>query len=540
MTRSIPAILLAVVLLQAAPPPVLPDGVRQAAQRITAEGVKRDLDFLSSDDLKGRNTPSPGFDAAAQFIAARLKQAGFDPAGDNGTFFQHYTMREAEVDTAAASIEIGGRRFGFGDEFVMRAFAGPVTGTFPVVYVGHGWTVPGKQIDPFAGVDVKGKIVLAHGPRALPKGVDIPLIGRVNVGASTIFAEAQRRGAAAVVFIAQASALTGWAQARTQGTTQRELVPIVPSAYAAIPLTTLMITPAVAEALMAGERVGGAALVAGAESRDYPDSFQLTKSVALNITAKSTVDHHPYNVVAMLRGSDPVLRDEYVVIESHLDGAVGSRAVNGDDIYNAADDNATGSAGNLAVAEALAAGPRPKRSFVFLWDSGEERGLWGTRYFVSKPPVPLDRIVVEFNVDMIGANRAPGSPDANAAGATGPNEVYVIGPGVLSSGADALLNAVNASYLNLRLNRDHDRGDVEFFYPRSDAGPFLERGILTIGFTTGMHARYHLPADEARFLDPAKVESIARTIYVAAWAMANAAERPRIDKPMPAIVPNYR
>ena len=141
-----------------------------------------------------------------------MEKAGLEPAGDNGTFFQHYTMRESQVDTAAASIEIGGQRFRFGDDFVMRAFAGPVTGKLAVVYVGHGWTVPGKNIDPFAGVDVKGKVVLAHGPRALPKGVDIPLIGRVNVGATTVFAEAERRGAAAVIFIAQASALQNWAQ----------------------------------------------------------------------------------------------------------------------------------------------------------------------------------------------------------------------------------------------------------------------------------------------------------------------------------------
>ena len=155
----------------------------------------------------------------------RLAKAGLEPAGDNGTFLQHYTMRESEVDTAAASIEIDGRRFRFGDDFVMRAFAGPVTGKRAVVYVGHGWTVPGRNIDPFAGVDVKGKIVVAHGPRALPKGVDIPLIGRVNVGASTVFAEAERRGAAAVLFIAQASALTNWAQARTQNTTHARAPP---------------------------------------------------------------------------------------------------------------------------------------------------------------------------------------------------------------------------------------------------------------------------------------------------------------------------
>ena len=540
MTKHLTLLLLAGGVLLHAQTAGLPEPAGKAAERIRAEGLARDLDYLSSDALKGRNTPSPGFDQAAGFIAARVQKAGLEPAGDNGTFLQHYTMRESEVDTAAASMEIGGRRFRFGDDFVMRAFAGPVTGQLAVVYVGHGWTVPGRNIDPFAGVDVKGKVVLAHGPRALPKGVDIPLIGRVNVGATTVFAEAARRGAAAVIFIAQASALQNWAQGLNQNTTQRELVPIVPSAYAAVPITSMMVAPQVTSALMAGERVEGVALAARGELQDYPESFQLTKSIAVNIPAKATTEHQPYNVVAILKGSDPVLSQEYVVIESHLDGAVGTRAVNGDDIYNAADDNASGSAGTLAIAEALAAGPRPKRSIIFLWDSGEERGLWGTRFFVSRPPVPLERIVAEFNIDMIGANRAPGSPDADAAGTTGPNEVYMIGPGVLSASVDALLESANRSYLNLRFNREHDRDGSEFFYPRSDAGPFLERGILAIGLTTGMHARYHGPADEARFLDPGKMQAIARTILVMAWTLADSPERPRIDKPMPAIVPNYK
>lgn len=519
----------------------LPEAARKAADRITAAHLAKDLDFLASDALKGRNTPSPGFDTAAQFIVDRLKKAGLEPAGDDGTFLQHYTMREAIVDTETAAIEIAGRRFAFGDDFVMRAFAGPVSGSLPVVYVGHGWSVPGKNIDPFAGVDVKGKIVLAHGPRALPKGVDIPLIGRVNVGASTVFTEAHRRGAAAVMFIAQASALEGWAQARNQSTTVRELQPIVPSAYAALPITAVMVTPKVADALMAGERVDGATLVKRAEAQDYPESFQLTKSITLTVPAKSMTDHRPYNVVAILRGSDPVLRNEYVVIESHLDGAVGSRTVNGDDIYNSADDNATGSAGNLAIAESLAAAsPRPKRSMVFIWDSGEERGLWGTRYFVSKPPVPLSSIVAEINVDMIGANRAPGFPDVDEARTTGPNEVYVIGPNVMSPRISALLDATNKEYLNLKLNRDHDKPDSEFFYPRTDAGPFIERGILAIGFTTGIHNRYHLPSDEARFLDPNKMEAITRTILVSAWMLADLAERPSVEKALPQTVPDYR
>jgi Zn-dependent M28 family amino/carboxypeptidase len=280
------------------------------------------------------------------------------------------------------------------------------------------------------------------------------------------------------------------------------------------------------------------ALKKQAASRDFkPVPLGLSASMAIGNTLR-TIESR--NVVAKLEGSDPALKDEYITIESHLDGAVGSRAVDGDTIYNSADDNASGSAANLAIAEHLMTAPRPKRSIVFIWDSGEERGLWGTRYFVHQPPVPLEQIVAHINIDMIGANRAPGSPDAAAAGTTGPNEVYLIGPGVLSAQADALLEAVNRSYLNLRFNREHDRAESEFFYPRTDAGPFLERGILTIGFTTGIHARYHAPADEARFLDPKKMEAIARTAFAAAWMLADMSERPRIDKAIPKTVPRYK
>jgi Zn-dependent M28 family amino/carboxypeptidase len=172
-----------------------------------------------------------------------------------------------------------------------------------------------------------------------------------------------------------------------------------------------------------------------------------------------------------------------------------------------------------------------------MWDSGEEQGLWGTRRFVHAPPVPLSAIVAHINVDMIGASRRPGSADEALKTVTERNEVYLIGPRVLSAQAEVLLDRVNDSYLKLRFNREHDRADDEFFYPRTDAGPFLERGILTVGFTTGIHPRYHLPADEARFLDPLQMHAIARTVLASLWALADADERPGIDKPLPASVP---
>jgi hypothetical protein len=516
---------------------LFPATARAAAEGIEAEQVARDVEFLASDALLGRNTPSPGFDRAAEYIAERLERAGLTPLGDNGTYFQHYDLREETVDTTAY-LEIDGRRFLYGDDFVFRSFAGPLSDTLRVVYVGHGMTIPLGGIDPYAGLDVRGKLVLAHGPMAAPRGVEVRRIGRVTVDTNTAFVEAERRGAAAILFVEEIEA-EAWQ--RLRGVARRlELEPSVPSAYAAIPVTSIHLGPRVTEALLAGERISGEELIARGDSANYPASFELEKPVVVHILVAASVIHRPYNVVALLEGSDPVLAREHITIESHLDGAVGTAAIEGDSIYNAADDNASGSAANLAIAEQMTRAPRPRRSIVFIWDSGEERGLWGTRHFVHRPPVPLESIAAHFNIDMIGANRAPGFADSASPRVTEPDEVYLKGPGVLSTGVDSLLERVNRDYQRLRFNRDYDRPDSEFFYPRTDAGPFLERGVLTIGFGTGIHDRYHRPADEARYLDPEKIERIARMIFASVWALANASERPRIDKEIPAHVPRHR
>jgi Zn-dependent M28 family amino/carboxypeptidase len=520
-----------------AQPPALPAAVRSAAEAISEHQLAWDLAFLASDELRGRNTPSPGFDAAADYIATRLAHAGLTPAGEAGTFRQHYELRETRLDTDAAFIEVAGRRFGFGRDFVMRSLAAPVGGELPVVYVGHGWVIADRKIDPYAGVDVRGKLVLAHGPQVLPRGVTVQQIGRVSVGAEPPIPAAAARGALGVLFITQASDLVRWDEMRSSNIVRRELEPAVPSAYAAPPLASVLLGPTVTTALLDGEAVTADAAMRAGDRREFAASFQLAKRLRLHLPHGATTLYRPYNVVAMLEGSDPTLKNQAVTVFAHLDGAVGTRTVNGDATYNAADDNASGSAALLSIAEQMARAPRPKRTVVFVWDSGEEQGLWGTRWFVHSPPVPLAQIVAHFNVDMIGASRRPGSADASETGVTERNEVFLIGPQTLSRQAAVLLDRVNAEYLTLRFNRTYDTPDSEFFYPRTDAGPFLERGILTIGFTTGIHGRYHLPADEARALDPAQMHAIARTVLASVWMMADAAERPRIDQPMPKTVP---
>ena len=537
MLRIAPWLVVALFLQSAPAQPLLSNAARAAADRITADQLSKDLNFLSSDELLGRNTPSPGFDKAAAYIVERLQRAGVKPLGDDGTFYQRYVMRESRVDTENAVFEAAGKPFRSPDGFSLRSFAAPVSGTYPVVYIQHGWTMASRGIDPFAGVDVKGKVVVAHGPRANPKGIEVRQIGRINVDAVSALDEARRRGAVALLYIPQGDVPQGRGGGATM--TRKELEPPVPSAYAAPALTSALLSRAAADALFDGERITASELLRLGETSDYPAPFQLQKQITLRIPTSSSVDHRPYNVVAVIEGSDPVLRNEYITIESHLDGAVGTREVNGDRIYNSADDNATGSAGTLSIAEQIVK-LGPKRSLIFIWDSGEEQGLWGTRHFVGNPPVPLDRIVAHFNIDMIGATRAPGTADADSKEASGPNEVFLAGPGVLSKGVDAILERVNAEYLKMTFDRTYDKGDAQFFYPRTDAGPFLERGILTINFFTGLHPRYHQPADEAKYLDVKKMEAVTKTVFASVWALANVPERPRIDQPMPPTVPNYR
>ncbi|OGU03410.1 MAG: hypothetical protein A2085_04605, partial [Gemmatimonadetes bacterium GWC2_71_10] len=404
-----------------------------------------------------------------------------------------------------------------------------------VVYVGHGWRMPANNIDPYRGLDVAGKIVLAHA-NAMPPGMQ----GRPPAGSLPAARVALELGALAVVLIPTEGMLGAWERLQRQPVRYRELEPAVPSAYAQrARVPTLTLHPRALEALLEASGHTAAPLMTGAARGEFPTAFVVRRPVTLHLPAAVDQLRDGYNVVAKLEGSDPTLRGEYVTVFAHLDGAVGSAPASGDTVWNAADDNATGSAGVLRIAEELArAGvPRPRRSIIFVWDSGEEVGLWGSRAFVGRPVVPLDRIVTHFNIDMIGGTRAPGTADSAATELSGPGETWVIGPRGLSAELDSLIERVNRSYVNMRLDHTHDREGDQFLYPRTDAGPFLERGIPAVGFFTGMHARYHRPSDEAGYLDPVKMEQVTRTVLASVWMVANLPERPRFT--IPASVPRY-
>jgi Zn-dependent M28 family amino/carboxypeptidase len=218
------------------------------------------------------------------------------------------------------------------------------------------------------------------------------------------------------------------------------------------------------------------------------------------------------NVVAVLRGSDPVLRGEYVVLSAHMDHVGVGEPVNGDSIYNGADDDASGTAALLEVAEALAALPTaPRRSIIFLHVSGEEKGLLGSRWFSDHPTIPLAQIIANVNVDMIGRN----SPDS----------VVVIGKDYSTLGQ--VVNAVREERPEIGLVASDDIWPEERFFFRSDHYNFARKEIPSIFFFSGVHEDYHRPSDHVEKINAEKAARVSRYILHTVVDVANAAERPQ-------------
>jgi hypothetical protein len=217
------------------------------------------------------------------------------------------------------------------------------------------------------------------------------------------------------------------------------------------------------------------------------------------------------NVVGVLEGSDPVLKNEYIVLSAHMDHVGIGVPVDGDSIYNGADDDASGTTGVVELAEALSMpGARPKRSVIFLTVSGEEHGLWGSAWFSEHPAVPIGQIVADLNIDMIGRNWK--------------DTIVVIGKE--HSDLGATLDRVNRAHPELRMKAIDDIWPEENFYFRSDHYNFARKGVPILFFFNGTHPDYHGPNDEPDRIDAEKESRIVRLVYLITQEIGNTPERP--------------
>lgn len=240
------------------------------------------------------------------------------------------------------------------------------------------------------------------------------------------------------------------------------------------------------------------------------------------------------DVVAILPGADPVLQHQYLIISAHLDHLGVGRPVDGDAIYNGADDDGSGSTALLALARAYAQGPRPRRSIAFIWHAGEEEGLWGSQYFTHFPTIAMADVITDLNMDMIGRSKPAGDDDPADAHLTAAHEIYVIGPQVSSADLERTLETVNAGDERLLLNHYYDRtDDPERIFYRSDHFNYAAQGIPIIFFFDGVHRDYHQPGDEPQKIDYEKMQAVARTVYALGWRLANQDTVPHLNRSLP-------
>ena len=238
------------------------------------------------------------------------------------------------------------------------------------------------------------------------------------------------------------------------------------------------------------------------------------------------------NVVAIAEGSDPKLKSEFVAMGAHYDHIGMDPTLKGDQIYNGADDDGSGTVSILNISKAfLTSSARPKRSILFVWHCGEEKGLWGSDYFNNHLTVPKGSIVAQLNIDMVGRSRKAGDTNPLNKSLTGPNAIYVIGTTMMSTRLGEIVHGVNGKYLNLDYDKRYDdpKDPNQFFY-RSDHYNYARNGIPICFWFDGEHEDYHRVGDEVSKIDFIKMEKVARTVYLTGVTVANEPTRPAVDK----------
>ena len=484
--------------------------------------------FLASDLLEGRETTKRGVKLAADYVASQFETLGLEPASSEG-FVLRMPMRHSTVDdtpTLALEGKSGRRELVYGTDFLVQPdlVRDQVILDAPLVFVGYGLSLPAFGYDEYAGIDVKGKIVvlIPGGPEKIPSD---------ERGHTTLFASkeatAKAHGALGVVTLLPAPA------ALIKERVFRQLSGYSWRGSDGVPHTLFFESAATPR--LAGPGTNALFELAGRQLSDVlprlqqgtPQSFDM--GVRMSFSGRFTqVDTASWNTAGIVRGSDPALRDEYVVYSAHMDHVGMGAPVNGDSVHHGALDNAGGTATLIAMARAFKSLPTPpRRSVLFVAVSGEEKGILGSDYFVRNSPVPVERIVADVNMDnylMLAEVK-----DLAAYGAS----------------YSTLDEVVKKSLGTLGIAVSPDAAPEQTIFTRSDHYPFMRRGIPAVMLFNGQQSGdkgrdgstmlrqwlgnvHHTPRDTyEQGIDWSAGVSYARANFLIGYSVATMTERPR-------------
>jgi hypothetical protein len=466
--------------------------LEHAAASITAEDIYERVGVMAHDSMMGRDTPSPGLDMTAAYIAAEFSRMGLLPGGDKGSFIQRYPLRTTQLAVDRSTVKVDrGPTWRVGPDLLVRFGSLSETVTGPVVVV-DGGSVGMEAIE---RTDMTGAVVV------LTSSSDRRFYRTVQA--------IYNQGASAVIQISQRSdnAWAGMSQRQGRASTRKGWGESGSSAVL-LEIREAAIAPVLND--------HGFELAPALQRAERPFSVRRLRDLRLTIDlqyAALETTSAP-NVVGILEGSNPVLKNEYVLFSAHMDHVGVGGSVDGDSIYNGADDDASGTAAIIEVAEAYTMlTPRPERSMIFLAVSGEEKGLWGSEYFAENPYRPIDQIVANLNSDMVSRNWS--------------DTVVVIGKE--HSDLGETMNRVNAEHPELNMHAIDDIWPEERFYFRSDHFNFARKGVPILFFFTGTHEDYHQVSDELEKINADKAARITQLIFHLGLEIANNPEKPKWD-----------
>ncbi len=478
-------------------PPAAMSAIREA-------DLKRDMYIMAGDAMRGREAGTVDEMRASMWVADEMRTIGLAPHGEDGTYFQWWMMRRTRISTVSSSIVFHDRvQTLWSDVTPTGNGAANVTGT--TVFVGDGRD---------SAVDVKGKIavatLVAPPPASVRTTTNTYEVNYTRAAVTPMANALSARGAAAIVIVADSIAeiaFDGIAKTQMRGT------------YDVVGGVPRFVRAAAGRGAGRGGRGGGTPPPVLLVHRGMLDTYRADGQPMQIHLSVERFETPSVNIVGMVRGTDPKLRDEYVLFSSHQDHDGVRFVVDGDSTWSGADDNASTSVALLAIARAWVKQPS-KRSALFVFHGAEERGLLGSRYFVAHPVVPLAQIAAVLNGDMIGRN----NPDTAALLGSQPphrNSIELVQMAI-----DA--NTATAKFV---IDSSWDRPThPEGWYFRSDHVPYAERNVPALFFSTNLHPDYHTPRDKPKNINYPKLTRMTQWMYMTGWIVANAAKRPAIDE----------
>jgi hypothetical protein len=450
----------------------------RAAAVITAANLETQLGVIAHDSMRGRDTPSPELMETALYIADQFRSFGLEP-GAGSDYVQLYPMTRTRPAGAAQQ---------------KLRFSGPA-GTTDLVY-GDGFFVQATA----PATEAEGPVVLVESAADMPAASgQIAILRATTANIRQVFGGRLRdavRAARPVGLVVvldvpdtQFERFRGFlgSERVVYGEVESDGIPVAFVAQRSLP-------------------EGLAAQVAGGASSDG-------WSARIETRADISVEEAP-NTIGVLRGSDPELRDEYVLLTAHMDHVGVGRAVDGDSIYNGADDDGSGTVTVVEMARAFTSlAQAPRRSIIFMTVSGEEKGLLGSRYYAENPTFPLESTVANINLDMVGRNWSD----------------TIVAIGMAESTLGPQVERISAGHPELNMAVIDDIWPEESFYTRSDHYNFARRGVPILFFFNGTHDQYHHPDDEVGLIDYDKMARIGRLVFYLGLELANQDEPPAWD-----------